>query len=61
MQLDKHGITSVTQIILYIPILAIAGILVLRHGFSRRASWVSLLILAVGEQSSHRYMIVPES
>ncbi|TBU24860.1 hypothetical protein BD311DRAFT_670869 [Dichomitus squalens] len=47
MQLDKHGAVSIVQIVLYIPILVISGILVLRHGFSRRAGWISLLILAL--------------
>ena len=48
MALDKHGVVSVVQIILYAPILVIAALLVMRHGASRKAGWIGLATLCLG-------------
>ncbi|OCH92728.1 hypothetical protein OBBRIDRAFT_750980 [Obba rivulosa] len=47
VHLDARGDISVAEIIIYIPILIMSGILVLRHGFARRAGWIFLLILSI--------------
>ncbi|EMD41591.1 hypothetical protein CERSUDRAFT_110168 [Gelatoporia subvermispora B] len=47
VHLDARGDISVAEIIIYIPILILSGILVLRHGFARRAGWIFLLILSI--------------
>ncbi|CAL1702531.1 unnamed protein product [Somion occarium] len=47
MGLDTRGDISIVEIIFYIPILATSLIITLRHGFSRRAGWIFLLILAI--------------
>ncbi|KAI0932666.1 hypothetical protein AcW1_000277 [Taiwanofungus camphoratus] len=47
MKLDKRGDVSIAEIVIYIPILIVSFILVLRHGFTRRAGWIFLLILSI--------------
>lgn len=47
MGLDSRGIVSVVQIIVYVPLLALAAILVLRHGFSRESGWIFLAIFSL--------------
>lgn len=51
MGLDTRGDISIVEIIFYIPILATSLIITLRHGFSRRAGWIFLLILAISAYS----------
>ena len=46
--LDARGDISVALVCVYVPISILALILTLRHGFSRQAGWVSLLLFAVG-------------
>jgi len=47
MALDQRGYISAAEIVAYIPILIVGVILVLRHGFARKAGWLFLVILAV--------------
>ncbi|KAH9944722.1 hypothetical protein B0H21DRAFT_694637 [Amylocystis lapponica] len=47
MALDPRGDISVVEIIIYIPILIIGVLLVMRHGFSRKAGWIFLVILSL--------------
>jgi len=47
MALDQRGDISIVEIIIYIPVLIVGAILVMRHGFSRKAGWVFLVILAI--------------
>lgn len=49
MKLDKRGDVSIAEIVIYIPILIVSFILVLRHGFTRRAGWIFLLILSISK------------
>ncbi|KAH8086652.1 hypothetical protein BXZ70DRAFT_550816 [Cristinia sonorae] len=47
MGLDARGDIAVVQLVIFIPFLAISTILVLRHGFNRRAGWLLLLIFSI--------------
>jgi len=47
MALDQRGDISVVEIIIYIPVLIVGVILVMRHGFSKKAGWVFLVILSL--------------
>ncbi|CCM06400.1 uncharacterized protein FIBRA_08660 [Fibroporia radiculosa] len=46
-KLDDRGIISVAEIIVYSPILVWSIALTVRHGFTRRAGWVFLVLLAL--------------
>ena len=46
--LDERGDISIAIICVYVPISFLALLLTLRHGFSRQAGWISLLIFAIG-------------
>jgi len=45
--LDERGDISIAIICIYLPIFFLALLLTLRHGFSRQAGWVSLLIFTI--------------
>ncbi|KAH9945606.1 hypothetical protein B0H21DRAFT_709309 [Amylocystis lapponica] len=47
MALDKRGFISASEVVVYVPILIIGVVLVLRHGFSKKAGWLYLVILSV--------------
>lgn len=49
MTLNARGGIAVGEVILYIPILIISAFLVLRHGIKRKAGWVFLVVLSLGE------------
>ena len=53
MGLNARGGTSLVEVIVYIPVLAISFVLVLRHGFRRRAGWIFLVILSISTGVSH--------
>ena len=52
MGLDARGDISIVIIIAYIPVFIFSLLLSLRHGFSRDAGWVFLLIFSVGQYPS---------
>ncbi|THH28285.1 hypothetical protein EUX98_g5908 [Antrodiella citrinella] len=45
--LDQRGDIAAAQLAVYVPFLAIAAVLTLRHGFSRQAGWVLLVIVSL--------------
>lgn len=45
--LDERGDISIAIICIYVPIFFLALLLTLRHGFSRQAGWISLLIFTI--------------
>ncbi|KAI0823127.1 hypothetical protein BC628DRAFT_1301588, partial [Trametes gibbosa] len=45
--LDARGIISIVVIVIYIPILCAGVILSMRHGFTRKAGWIYLVILSI--------------
>ncbi|KAI0757365.1 hypothetical protein C8Q80DRAFT_1225239 [Daedaleopsis nitida] len=47
MGLDAHGIIAVVEIVIYVPILFVGGYLSLKHGFTRKAGWIFLVLLAI--------------
>ncbi|KAI0481628.1 hypothetical protein F4859DRAFT_427100 [Xylaria cf. heliscus] len=47
MALSTHNIISIVQIILFLPFLAIAIFLCIRHGFGRNAGWLLLVIFSL--------------
>ncbi|KAK7682031.1 hypothetical protein QCA50_014995 [Cerrena zonata] len=47
MGIDARGGIAIVQIIFYIPILVASVIITLRHGFTKRAGWIMLLVLAL--------------
>ena len=47
MALDAHGIIAIVEIIIYVPILILGAVLSYRHGFSRKAGWILLVILSL--------------
>ncbi|KZS93810.1 hypothetical protein SISNIDRAFT_549568 [Sistotremastrum niveocremeum HHB9708] len=47
MGLSHRGIVSVVQIAVYVPLLALAALLVFRHGFSRESGWIFLAIFSI--------------
>ncbi|TCD68821.1 hypothetical protein EIP91_009688 [Steccherinum ochraceum] len=47
MGLDQRGRIAVAQLVIYIPFLAVSTLLVVRHGFNRRAGWLLLLITSI--------------
>ena len=49
MALDKRGDIAVAEVVLYVPILIVSVILIFRHGFTRQAGWIFLLLLSVGK------------
>lgn len=49
MGLDERGDIAIGEIIIYLPILLVSAILVYRHGIKRRAGWIFLVILSLGE------------
>lgn len=55
MGLDARGIIAVVEIVIYIPILLLGLLLSLRHGFARKAGWISLVILALSESACLLY------
>ena len=50
MGLDARGVTSVIELIFYLPVLLISILLVARHGF-KREGWIYLLLLANSDYS----------
>lgn len=50
MPLDARGDLSIGEIAFYIVVLPIILPLALRYGFKRKAGWVNLLVLSVGEK-----------
>ncbi|KAH9891059.1 hypothetical protein C8Q73DRAFT_606069, partial [Cubamyces lactineus] len=47
MHLDARGIISIVVIVIYVPILLAGIFLSVRHGFARKAGWISLVILSI--------------
>ncbi|KAI1281388.1 hypothetical protein F5Y07DRAFT_354554 [Xylaria sp. FL0933] len=47
MELTKHNIVSIVQIIFFIPSLAISLLLCKRHGFGANAGWLLLVIFSL--------------
>ncbi|KZT33624.1 hypothetical protein SISSUDRAFT_1027488 [Sistotremastrum suecicum HHB10207 ss-3] len=47
MHITTRGIVSIVQIIVYLPLIALALILVFRHGFSRESGWIFLAIFSL--------------
>ncbi|KAI0666315.1 hypothetical protein C8Q78DRAFT_1060763 [Trametes maxima] len=47
MALDARGIISIVVIVIYIPILIVGALLSFRHGFTREAGWIFLVILSL--------------
>ncbi|GJJ08727.1 hypothetical protein Clacol_002946 [Clathrus columnatus] len=47
MTLNQFGKLAIAEIVFYIPIIVVAFIVTLRHGFNRKAGWVLLLSFAV--------------
>ncbi|CDO69939.1 hypothetical protein BN946_scf184836.g13 [Trametes cinnabarina] len=47
VKLDARGDIAVAEIVLYVPIFFVAIPLVLRHGFTRKAGWIFLILLAI--------------
>ncbi|KAI1752406.1 hypothetical protein F4782DRAFT_501720 [Xylaria castorea] len=47
MGLTTHNIISIVQIIFFIPFLAIAIFLCIRHGFGHNAGWILLIIFSL--------------
>ncbi|KAI3337050.1 hypothetical protein HD806DRAFT_475494 [Xylariaceae sp. AK1471] len=47
MALTEHNNISIAQIIIYVPALAIAIFLCIRHGFGRNAGWLFLIIFSI--------------
>lgn len=54
MGLDERGDIAILEIIVYTPILVSSGFLIFRHGLTRNAGWIFLLILSIGKSSSRR-------
>lgn len=52
MGLDARGIIAIVEIVIYVPILFVGGFLAIRHGFTRKAGWIFLFILAIGTLST---------
>lgn len=50
MGLDARGITSVMELIIYLPLLPLSGYLILKHGF-KREGWLYLLLLSIGKSA----------
>ena len=51
MGLDQRGDIAAFQLAIYVPILAVSTVLVMRHGFSRRAGWLLLVIVSISKPS----------
>lgn len=49
MALDERGDIAVAELVVYIPILFVSAFLVYRHGIRKRAGWIFLLLLSLGE------------
>ncbi|KAH9836536.1 uncharacterized protein C8Q71DRAFT_758388 [Rhodofomes roseus] len=47
IHLDPRGDIAIAEIIVYLPVLVVSGILVARHGVARKAGWIFLLILSL--------------
>ncbi|KAL7278464.1 hypothetical protein ACG7TL_007463 [Trametes sanguinea] len=47
VKLDVRGDIAVAEIVLYVPILITSIPLVFRHGFTRKAGWIFLVIMAI--------------
>ncbi|KAI8634957.1 hypothetical protein F5Y19DRAFT_411018 [Xylariaceae sp. FL1651] len=47
MALTEHNNISIAQIVLYLPALAVAIFLCVRHGFGRNAGWFFLIIFSI--------------
>lgn len=47
VHLDRRGDISIAEIVVYVPVLIVSVMLVLRHGFTRRAGWIFLCILSI--------------
>jgi len=65
--LNDFGKLAVAEIFFYIPVLAAAIFVTIKHGFNRRAGWLLLLLFAIGkyccqarisESVAHRYFTV---
>ncbi|KAH9836535.1 uncharacterized protein C8Q71DRAFT_857768 [Rhodofomes roseus] len=47
IHLNPRGDIAVGQIVAYLPVLAVAGFLVARHGISRKSGWIFLVIVSL--------------
>ncbi|KAH9927511.1 uncharacterized protein BXZ73DRAFT_90761 [Epithele typhae] len=47
MTFDARGIIAIVEIVIYVPILLIGFALTLKHGFSKKAGWLMLIILSI--------------
>ncbi|KAH9921456.1 uncharacterized protein B0H18DRAFT_956651 [Fomitopsis serialis] len=47
IHLDPRGDIAVAEIVMYLPVLFVSGSLVAKHGITRRAGWIFLLILSI--------------
>lgn len=52
MGLDARGIIAAVEIAIYIPVLIVGAFLSFRHGFTRKAGWIFLVILSISASSS---------
>lgn len=49
MALDTRGYISIAVIIVYVPVFLISIYVAIRHGFTKRAGWVLLVVLSLSE------------
>ncbi|KAI0351243.1 hypothetical protein OH77DRAFT_1498660 [Trametes cingulata] len=47
VKLDARGYISIAEIVIYVPILLVAIPIAFRHGFTRKAGWIFLVILSI--------------
>ncbi|KAI0363938.1 hypothetical protein BV20DRAFT_1039659 [Pilatotrama ljubarskyi] len=47
VKLDARGYVSIAEIVIYVPILLVAIPVAFRHGFTRKAGWIFLVILSI--------------
>ncbi|TCD68829.1 hypothetical protein EIP91_009696 [Steccherinum ochraceum] len=60
MGLSARGIIALGQLIVYVPIVFVAGFLVFRHGFSRGTGWIFLLTLSIVRIVSGAMLVATE-
>ncbi|KAJ3010214.1 hypothetical protein NUW54_g282 [Trametes sanguinea] len=46
-KLDARGYIAIAEIVIYVPILVTSIPLVFRHGFTRKAGWIFLVVMAI--------------
>ncbi|KAL7783890.1 hypothetical protein V8C37DRAFT_396542 [Trichoderma ceciliae] len=47
MAIDSAGVVSIIELIVYIPLLCLAAVVCIRHGFTRASGWIYTILLCV--------------